>query len=71
MANRKLKKMFAESTNSFDTNWNAGAQYLKSQYGVDIDQPWETIPKNTLQQILNDPNYHYYIDGPNEGLYVS
>ena len=70
MANRNLKKMYA-NLNSSDPIWNEGAQYLAETYGVDIDQPWETIPKNTLRQILNDTNYHFYIDGPNEGLYVT
>lgn len=45
-------------------------KHLLDTYGVDINQEWETIPDDVLQKILQDPKYYYYIDGPNEGLYV-
>jgi hypothetical protein len=48
----------------------AAEKHLLDTYGVDINQNWETIPTETLQRILKDPKYSYYIDGPNEGLYV-
>lgn len=45
-------------------------KHLLDTYGVDINQEWETIPDDVLQKILRDPKYYYYIDGPQEGLYV-
>lgn len=48
----------------------AAENHLLDTYGVSIDQEWETIPDDVLQKILQDPKYYYYIDGPQEGLYV-
>ena len=70
MANRNLKKMYA-NLNSSDPVWNEGAQYLAETYGGGHRTALGNYPKNTLRQILNDTNYHFYIDGPNEGLYVA
>lgn len=62
---------FAPATglSEHDLDWLESALYLDKVYGVSMDTPANQIPKNIFNNVMADPNYRFYVDDADVGLY--